>query len=67
MTAARKPGRPALPLAEKRVVVAMRLLPAHAVKLDIVGRREAATILAEWLDSEIPDASIPVVPPRSTI
>jgi len=56
MTTPRKLGRPPLPLAEKRIVVAMRLLPAHAEKLAIVGRKEAAVILAEWLDSEVPDA-----------
>ncbi|MEY5098867.1 MAG: hypothetical protein RJA36_1586 [Pseudomonadota bacterium] len=45
-TPKRKPGRPALPLAEKLVVVPVRLTPAQRHKLWLIG----AARLRKWLD-----------------
>jgi hypothetical protein len=42
----RKPGRPALPLAEKLVVVPVRLTPAQREKLQAIGVQR----LRAWLD-----------------
>lgn len=46
MTDARKPGRPALPPAEKMVVVPVRLTPEQRDKLKRIGVQR----LREWLD-----------------
>lgn len=42
----RKPGRPALPPAEKLVVVPVRLTPAQRDKLKALG----VQLLRDWLD-----------------
>ena len=42
----RKPGRPALPPAEKLVVVPVRLTPAQRDKLKVLGVQR----LRDWLD-----------------
>jgi hypothetical protein len=42
----RKPGRPALPPAEKLVVVPVRLTPAQKAKLQAIGVQR----LRDWLD-----------------
>lgn len=46
MPAAKKPGRPALPPAEKLVVVPVRLTEAQKAKLQRIGPQR----LRDWLD-----------------
>lgn len=46
MTAAKRPGRPALPPSEKLVVVPVRLTDAQKAKLQRIGVQR----LRDWLD-----------------